>query len=151
MKSIVSSLKYKELLQFLRYESQKTLNSCHSPPGCTLRLTNMNNVKEIHQRQGLMAAVGVRNLNNTKINPTLTKPPHPKPSSRAHFSSRGEWWRGSCLCSVRSLMESFTVRAIRDEEPPFKTEEHATVPVVRGDTGVCRRLKKPSKLSREAE
>lgn len=67
MKSIVSSLKYKELLQgFLRYESQKTLESCHSPPGCTLRPTNMNNVEEIHQWQGLMAAVGERNLNNTK-------------------------------------------------------------------------------------
>lgn len=25
--------------------------------------------------------------------------------------------------------------AIRDEEPPFKTGEHATVPVVRGGTG----------------
>lgn len=84
MKSIVSSRKYKELLQgFLRYESQKILKSCHSPPGCTLKLANMNNVKEIHHRQGLMAVVGKRNLNNTKINPhsrsplTLNQAPEP--------------------------------------------------------------------------
>lgn len=91
MKSIACSLKYKELLQgSFRYKSQKTLKSCCRPPGWTPTLTAMNNVEEIHQRQGLVAAVGARNLNNTKINPTLTKAPHPKPSSRAHFSSRGE-------------------------------------------------------------
>lgn len=42
-------------------------------------------------------------------------------------------------------MESFTVRAIRDEEPPFKTEEHATVPELRGDTGGRRRLENHQK------
>lgn len=48
-------------------------------------------------------------------------------------------------------MESFTVWAIRDEEPPFKTEERATVPVVRGGYGGLQAVREPSKISREAE
>lgn len=44
-------------------------------------------------------------------------------------------------------MESFTVRAIRDEEPPFKTEEHGGT----GGYGGPQAVRKPSKISREAE
>lgn len=134
----------RRLVLLLQWQSTENIQisgipSLHCQLVWTLTLAGLEKMHAVWQ--WLMSVWRVRNLNNVKKRQedevccepfvSVDRPAvvsHHCPWSpfaldkriQSSFQCSGGWWRGGCLYFVRPLMESLTVRGIRDEERGFK-------------------------------
>lgn len=87
-----------------------------------------------------MAAVGVRNLNNTekKRKATLVKALHPKPSSRAHFSTMESDGEGP-VWNLSALWWTHLLGGLEEMKSPH-SEENNILLQIRGSSGAWKTI-----------